>query len=151
MPEQEFHGVRIYAPIETFAPMTENGSDVVNRAELAELVKDIQLDYGQFTSREVTTTTVTANQVLDSVPITTARTIKYIVQASTSTEFHTAEVIIVHNGTTVFMSEFGTDVMTGETSLLFLNSDLNNGNVRLLVTPTYENTNFKIIRTIIAP
>lgn len=141
------HAVRIYAPIEGVA-FSENGHDVINRSELESI---IQLEYGQMTSQSVQLTTTDANQTLDSVPIESARTLRYLIQASANGEYHSTEAIIVHNGTVAHMTEFADEVWTGEAGLITLSADLTTTDLVLKVTPAFTNTSFKLIRTIVSP
>jgi hypothetical protein len=70
-----------------------------------------------------------------------------LVQISSGTDYQVEEINLIHNGTTVFMSEYGT-VMTGA-SLATFDADINSGNVRLLVTPVNSVTVIKTILTTI--
>ena len=54
------------------------------------------------------------------------------------------EVLLIHDGTTVHMTEYGT-IFTNA-SLGTVNSDISGGSVRLLVTPANINTTVKIQR-----
>jgi hypothetical protein len=86
-------------------------------------------------SGSLTTTATTANQVVDTVSASTIRTLRYIIQASNSTlsSYHTTSVMLIHDGTTVYLTEYAT-VMTGN-SLATFDADISGGNLRLLVTP----------------
>jgi phage-related tail fiber protein len=107
----------------------------------------LPVTYGNISSAQLITSTTTANQVVDSFSATTYRTVKYLVQATSSTSYQSSEIMIVHNGTTAFISEYGT-VMTG-TSLASFDADVSGGNVRLLVTPTNAVTTINVVRTAI--
>ena len=89
-------------------------------------------------------TTTTANQSIDTFPTTTIRTAKYIVQATAGTAYHSTEITVMHDGTNTYTSEYGT-VQTGA-SLFTLSADINSGNVRLLCTPSNNNTTIKFQR-----
>lgn len=94
------------------------------------------------------TTTTTAQQELDSYSATAYRTSKYIVQAVSSSGIHSTEVLLTHDGSTVYISEYAT-IYTS--SLLFtLDADILSGNVRLLVTPTIADVIFDVNRTSLA-
>jgi len=86
--------------------------------------------------------TTTTQAILDSNSISVARSFKYTIQAITATEYQVSEVLVIHDGTTSYMNEFGT-IFTGSTELISLATDINTGNVRLLVTPTNANTTIK--------
>jgi len=86
-------------------------------------------------SGTLTTTSTTANQILDSVSASTVRTLRYIVQVanSTTSEYHATSLMIIHDGTTVYLTEYGT-VLSGN-SLASFDADISGGNLRVLVTP----------------
>ena len=89
-------------------------------------------------------TTTTANQIVDTFPHTANRTAKYLIQMTSGTNYHATEVLLIHDGTTVHMTEYGT-IFTNA-SLGTVNSDISGGLVRLLVTPANINTTVKIQR-----
>lgn len=84
----------------------------------------------------LTTAATTANQVLDSVAASSVRTLRYIIQGvnTTTNEFHATSLMIIHDGTAVFLTEYAT-VLTS-TSLASFDADISGGNLRILVTPT---------------
>jgi len=88
--------------------------------------------------------TTTANQVVDTFSASTYRTAKYIVQMSHSSGYHSNEILLVHDGSTVYMTTYA-EVITAS-SLGTIDADINSGNVRLLVTPTNTNTDINITR-----
>jgi hypothetical protein len=85
-----------------------------------------------------------ANQVADTFAAASYRTAKYLVQMSTSTAFHATEVLLIHNGTIVYMTEYGT-IFSGS-SLGSVDADISGGYVHLLVTPANANTTLKVQR-----
>ena len=107
----------------------------------------LPVTYGNISSAQLITSTTSANQVVDSFSTSTYRTVKYLVQATSSTSYQSSEIMIIHNGTTAFISEYGT-VMTN-TSLVSFDADVSGGNVRLLVTPTNAVTTINVVRTTI--
>jgi hypothetical protein len=60
------------------------------------------------------------------------------------TNYHATEVLLIHDGTTVYMTEYGT--IFSNASLGTIDGDINSGNVRLLVSPTTTNTTIKAQR-----
>lgn len=92
------------------------------------------------------TTTSTSQVAMDVFDVDQFRSVKYQLQVTSGSSYHTAEFIIVHNGTSTFNTEYAI-VRTGE-SLASFDSDISSGNVRLLVTPSSTDpTTFKAIRT----
>ena len=63
---------------------------------------------------------------------------------STASAFHSTEVLLIHDGTTVYMTEFAT-IYSGS-SLGTINADISGLNVRLLVSPANANTTVKTQR-----
>lgn len=94
------------------------------------------------------TTTATTEVDLDTFPLLSYRSAKYHIQASQGTNYHATEVMVIHNSTNAYFSQFG-DIYTN-TSLFNLSVDTNSGNVRLRVTPaTASSTAFKISRNLL--
>ena len=99
------------------------------------------------------TTTATTQVALDNWGITEYRTAKYMLQAIdvVSSEYHISELMVVHNGTSAFATEYGT-IHTGANPLASYDVDVNSNNVRLLATPaSTNNTNFKFSRNALTP
>ena len=80
------------------------------------------------------TTTSTSQSAVDTFSVTDYRSASYQVQITRSTEYHVTSLNIVHDGTDVYVSEFGT-INTGAILATFT-ADINSGNVRILATPT---------------
>jgi hypothetical protein len=94
------------------------------------------------------TTTATTEVDLDTFPLLSYRSAKYHIQASQGTNYHATEVMVIHNSTNAYFSQFG-DIYTNN-SLFSLSVDTNSGNVRLRVTPaSASSTAFKISRNLL--
>jgi len=98
-------------------------------------------------TKSVSFAATTANQILDAAPIATYRTLKYLVQATLGNIFQSIEITLMHNNVEVYMME--SNVIHTSTELATFDADISVGNIRLLVTPTSANTNFKLIRSAI--
>ena len=120
----------------TVVTLTENAlsGDVV---EVTAITEAANLVEGFFTSLSATTT---SEQVLSTNGIAN-KSIKYVVSASHSSGVHSAEVLLINDGTNAYFVQYG-DVYSGS-SLFTLSTDVNSGNMRLLVTPANTNTTFK--------
>ena len=67
------------------------------------------------------------------------KTIKYVIQAThASAGTHAAEVLLINDGTNAYFVQYG-DIYSNA-SLFSLSSDVNSGNMRLLITPVNTNT-----------
>ena len=94
------------------------------------------------------TTTSTSQSSVDTFSVTDYRSASYQVQITRGTEYHVTSLNIVHDGTDVYVSEFGT-INTGAILATFT-ADINSGNVRILATPTSaSSTVFKMYRNLI--
>ena len=87
----------------------------------------------------------TADQVLDSFNATVYRTAKYIIQGLNGTDVHSTEIILTHNDTDVYISEYGT--IGSNTSLYTVSGSLAAGVVNLTVSPANTSTTFDFVRT----
>jgi len=95
----------------------------------------------------LTTSSTTADQVLDSFSSSTYRTAKYIISITSGTDYQSVEMLVVHNGTTASQTTYA-DVATN-TNLATFTVDINGGNVRLLTTPVNAVTVYKVTKTAI--
>jgi len=95
----------------------------------------------------LTTSTTTANQVLDSFSAATYRTAKYLISITSGTDYHSIEMLVNHNGTTANQTTYA-DLPT-TSSLAAFSVDISGGNVRLLTTPTNAVSVYKVTRTAI--
>lgn len=92
-------------------------------------------------SNSTALTTTTTNQVVDTFDLSLYSTAKYIVQAKYSTSIHSTEIMVMHDGTNVYITEYGT--MYSGSSLGTFSADISSGLVRLLFSPTNINTTVK--------
>ena len=90
--------------------------------------------------------TAATQYVADTYSATTHRTSKYLIELAIDSDnkYHATEVLLTHNGTTVFMTQY--NHVTSDSSLGEFDADINSGNVRLLVTPSLNNTTIKTQR-----
>lgn len=84
------------------------------------------------------TLSTTSQQLVDRFSLSNYRSVKYFVQMTNGTDYHVTEVVIMHDGTNVYISEYGT--MYSNSSLGTLTADISGDYVRLLATPTNSTT-----------
>lgn len=85
--------------------------------------------------------------VVDQFSASQYRSAKYMVQVDNTAhnnQFQTSEVLLVHNGSATFITEYG-QVATSLT-IATIDSDINSGMVRLKVTPSVTSSTIKITR-----
>tara|TARA_B100000035_G_scaffold262036_1_gene233329 strand:- start:218 stop:1042 length:825 start_codon:yes stop_codon:yes gene_type:complete len=94
---------------------------------------------GYYTTSALTTTN--SDQVLSSNAVAN-KSIKYVILAKhASAGTHSAEVLLINDGSNAYFTQYG-DTFTNS-SMFSLSSDVNSGNMRLLVTPANTNTTFE--------
>ena len=108
----------------------------------------LPMSHGDMSSSTLVANGTTPGQVVSAVSSTLYRTVKYLVQISAGADFHSSEIIAMHNGTTALATEYAS-IMTGNPLATF-DVDLSGGSIRLLATPTVAGATFKVIRTAIA-
>ena len=97
--------------------------------------------YDQISSTLITSNTNT-NQVAMSIDASSFRTAKMFVQVTSGSNYHSQEILMVHDNSQVYMTEYAM-VNTGAIGSTF-DGDISGGNMRFLVTPTNAVTTYKI-------
>ena len=101
-------------------------------------------EYGIDTTE--TSTTATTQVAIHTMSATAFRSARFTVQVTNSTDstYHLTEILMIHDGTTPSITEYGT-IFTGSAEATF-DADISSGNVRLLATPASTDTmEFKVV------
>jgi hypothetical protein len=85
-----------------------------------------------------TLTTLTETPIHTGLSTSTYRSVEYTIQATEGTNFHSAKVLVVHDGTTAYHSEYGT--IYNNTPVATFNADVSGGNLRLLAAGESSNS-----------
>lgn len=86
-----------------------------------------------------TTTTATVSQVpIHTISSTDYRSIEYMIQVTNGVNYHLTKVLVLHNGTVSYDTEYGT-ISTGPVLATF-DTDISGGAIRLLATPYSSST-----------
>ena len=94
------------------------------------------------------TTTTTSESNIDTFDASVFRSAQYQIQITRGSLYHLTSLNVLHDGTNVYLSEFGT-VKSSDTSLATFDADINSGNVRVRGTPTSsDSTVFKISKVL---
>lgn len=96
-------------------------------------------------SIQVTGTSLTS---IDSFPISgqgAMRSAKYILQISTSSGYQATEIMLLQDGTNVFVTEYAT--LTNSTSMGTFSANIFSGSINLNITPTQSTSNVYFHRT----
>ena len=97
------------------------------------------------TTATLTTTSITAGQVIVIFDADTYRSANYIIQGADATgaKYQTTNIIAIHSGSTASYTEYGSVDSGGQTGTFSV--DYHSGAIRLLVTPTStHSTVFKV-------
>jgi len=93
------------------------------------------------------TTTTTSASTIDSFTAATYRSAQYQIQITQGTNYHVTTLNVVHDGSQVYIMEFGT-IRTG-VSLATFDADISSGSVRVRGTPTTSlSTVFKLSKVL---
>ena len=86
-----------------------------------------------------TTTTATVSQVpIHTISSNDYRSIEYIIQVTNGINYHLTKILVLHDGTTAYNTEYGT-LSTGPVLATF-DTDISGGAIRLLATPYSSST-----------
>lgn len=98
----------------------------------------------------ITTSNTLAGQIVDSFPISTYRSAKYVISVTdpVNAKYQSTELMLMHDGVTTYTTEYAT--LLSNTSLATFTSDINTGNVRLLVTPAIANVQINVVKTLVS-
>ena len=99
------------------------------------------------TTSSTTLTTTAANQIIDQYDRLGQRASNYVVQIKAGTEYEIWEGMLLHDDVNVITNSYG-ELRTGVNSLATITADISGDYVRLLATPTYANTTFRLFKTI---
>ena len=127
--------------------------------KLAELIRHIEYDstddviktekrtQDKNKKRGATTKTATTQFNLDTFAHADYRAARYIVAMSEGTNFHSTEIMLVHDGSVVTLTAYGT---LKDTTLATFDADISGSNLRLKCTPASSNsTVIKFDRTLV--
>ena len=132
----------------------------ISRAfEIAELIRHFKYDstndvivtekrtQDKNKKRGAETKTSTSQFALDTFAKADFRAARYILAMSRGTDFHSTEIMLVHDGSTVTLTQYGT---LKDANLATIDADISSANVRLLVTPaSATSTVIKFDRTLV--
>ena len=91
--------------------------------------------------------TATTEFNLDTFAHADFRAARYIVAMSRGTDFHSTEIMLVHDGTTVSLTQYG---VLQDNTLATFDADISGDNVRLKCTPaSATSTTIKFDRTLV--
>ena len=75
------------------------------------------------------------------------RSAKYVIQCTCGNKFQTIEVLLMHNGTDVYITRYG--LMYTDDELATFTADMDGTGIFLDAVTTYDNTTIKFTRTVV--
>ena len=127
--------------------------------KLAELIRHIEYDstddviktskatQDKHKKRDSTSKSSTDVFNLDTFAHADFRAARYIVAMSKGTDFHSTEIMLIHDGTTVSLTQYG---VLQDATLATFDADISGANVRLRCTPaSATTTTIKYDRTLV--
>ena len=131
-----------------------------NAFKIAELIRVFSYDTGNdviTTSKELDTksrtsysltTTATTQVNLDTFAHASFTVARYVVAMTQGSEFHSTEIVLVHDGSAVTMTQYGT---LKSSSLATFDADISGSDCRLRITPaSTSSTSINFHRTVVA-
>jgi hypothetical protein len=94
------------------------------------------------------TFTNTTIAIVDSFPTSSFRAAEYLISMSSGTNFHSSKILVLHDGSTTYMTEYG--ALLNNVSLGLISSTISAGNLNLQITPTNANVAVKIVRNAVS-
>ena len=119
------HSIEVVIP--TTTQINQPANDSINSIAMFD---DTTIQGSEITS---TTLTTTSASTIATHAAATYRTIKYLVQLTQGTDYHSTEISLIHDGTTVYITEYGT--LYDNAVLGTFNATISSGNVLLQLTP----------------
>jgi hypothetical protein len=84
---------------------------------------------------------------IDSIDATLYRSAKYVIQCTHGTDFQTIELLLMHDGTNVYITRYG--LMYTNDELATFTADLDGDTIFVDAVATYSNTMVKFTRTVV--
>jgi hypothetical protein len=130
--------------VSTGALIVDGGVGIQGELHAASLVINGTYDV---VGTSVTLATTAANQVIFTLDSAVYRSVKFMVQISHGSDFQVQEILLLHDAIDTYLTQYAQLLSGNNLILATYDADLNSGDIRLLVTPTYTNTTFKIYGT----
>jgi hypothetical protein len=138
---QSDSSIRVASPI-TLSQVDVNGAIAITNTSGSIIVAQ----YGNiFTTSAVTSYTV------DTFPTATYRSAKYFAQQTSGSTYGVIELNLVHNGSTVYLTQYGENKSNASANLGVFDAAISSGNLNLTYTPgsVYTAQTLKIFRAAI--
>jgi hypothetical protein len=92
--------------------------------------------------------TATANQIVDQYSISTYRSAKYVLQVNSASGYQATEILVMHDGTNAYITEYATLTTAG--TIATFSANISAGSLNLLISPVPTVSTVSFERTSIA-
>ena len=133
------------AETETFTNKSLTSPTITGTGSIAAGVITLDTETVLMDSSTLTTTTTAVDQVAASVSATKYRTVEFTVSVTSGAYYHAIKILVVHDGATVSLTQYGEILTNVSQSLATFTADILATNIRLLTTPTFNNTVYKVL------
>lgn len=93
-------------------------------------------------SANLITSANTTNQVLHSLPYAEFKTAKYVIQCVSGSDLQAQELLLIHNGTNVYMTEYSQVLGPSNTPITTFDARISGSSLELLVSPVNAVTTY---------
>lgn len=140
------NGIKVVGGGQDYTTTNSSAVTLTSNVEAGEIVEVVAFNPLTNFLDNANNVAITSNaaMVADSFNKVAYRTAKYLVSITSNAQFHSSEVLVMHDGTTAYSTEYGT--IYSNNSLGVISANLNNANVELIVTPTYSDGSVKTKR-----
>jgi hypothetical protein len=127
-----------------YAGMNDNG-DISGQSPANKTIDGVFVSNCMIAGGTYDGITTTSTQIIDTFNNTVYSTAKYIVQVKDGASVHSQEIMLIHNGTDVWMSQYG--IVTSAGQLGAFTSEFTGTNILLKFTPsTATNMTINVVR-----
>jgi hypothetical protein len=130
--------------VETFTNKSLTSPTITGTGSIAAGIITLDSETVLIDSSTLTATTTTADQVVASVSATKYRTVEFTVSVTKGAYYQAIKILAVHDGSSVFLTQYGEILSTPSQSLATFTADILANNIRLLTTPVLTNTTYKV-------
>jgi len=120
-------------------------SKIVTNDLTGEVFTSVNFSANATVASNVLASSVSGSNVIDAFLLNDFRSAKYLVQITSGTDYHVTEIMVIHNGSNVYMTEYAT--LYDNVLLATFDADISGGYVRLLTTPTNTGSSIRVYRT----
>jgi hypothetical protein len=130
--------------VETFSNKSLTSPTITGTGSIAAGVITLDTETILIDSSKLTTTTTATDQVVASINATKYRTVEFTVSVTSGAYYQALKVLVVHDGASVFLTQYGEILSNPSQLLATFTADISANNVRLLTTPVFNDTIYKV-------